>query len=130
MSDVMHGPAVSVSGRQRKAYLLALLSVNRLTSATLNRGDVFANQLLDPLLQISMARGVFHAARFARDTPALNSPREQVPSVVVPSPHLRDATLVAISGRIWTDDDENAAAPESGEVPAAQAPHSEGQQAS
>jgi hypothetical protein len=40
---------------------------------------VLANQLLDPLLQISMARGVSHAARFARGTSALNSPREQIP---------------------------------------------------
>jgi hypothetical protein len=44
-------------------------SIERLTGAALNRGDVFANQLLDPLLQISMARGVSHAARFARAIP-------------------------------------------------------------
>jgi hypothetical protein len=38
--------------------------------------DVFPNQLLDALVQISMACGVSHAARFSCGTPNLNSPRE------------------------------------------------------
>jgi hypothetical protein len=45
----------------------------------MDRRDVFSNQLLDALLQISMARGVSHAARIACGTPALNSPPERVP---------------------------------------------------
>jgi hypothetical protein len=39
---------------------------------------VFPNQLLDALVQISMARGVAHAARFACGTPNLNSPPEHL----------------------------------------------------
>jgi hypothetical protein len=44
----------------------------------MDRGDVFSDQLLDALIQFSMARGVSHAARIARGTPVLNSPPERV----------------------------------------------------
>ncbi|HET9954536.1 MAG TPA: helix-turn-helix domain-containing protein, partial [Polyangiaceae bacterium] len=41
----------------------------------------FSDQLLDALIQFSMARGVSHAARIARGTPVLNSPPERVLSL-------------------------------------------------
>jgi hypothetical protein len=53
-------------------------SVDRLAGTALEGGNVFPNQLLDALAQISMAHGLAHATRLACDTPNLNSPPERV----------------------------------------------------
>lgn len=47
--------------------------------AMLEQDDVFPYQLLDPLLESSMTRGVAHAVCFACRNPNLNSPPERLP---------------------------------------------------
>jgi hypothetical protein len=55
-------------------------SLESFPGTPLDGANVFPNQLLDALVQISMVRGVTHAVRFTCGTPNLNSPREQLRS--------------------------------------------------